>query len=300
MRTKILYFLVLLLALQTIGFAQNRKPAKEEFGDDTPGADFIIGCGIYFGSKKTASYYSGQPQNENNLNYIFDNFSWKKDILKLITDRNNFVSPNDTAIGIKEYPLDMHYKPSMSVSLGASYRFNKHWRLNIYYTFARLTAKDIFTVSYTNIIPGNERNDYLSYLLIGKENRSFFDLTGSYTFHPSKNIKPFIEFGAQFNYVRVKSFDAVIEDREFNLLDVYGGSTYVAGASMQEFEAHYGGAGFAVSGAAGIKFAFNESLSIDPVFYISWGKIKLEGYNDFHFNYGAYVRLVMSDTLFKK
>ena len=298
MKKSFIISLILVLFIPQWGWSQRDK--SEDDSNPSPGVDFIIGGGIYFGSKKTAGYYSGQPQNENNLNYIFDNYSWKKDIVKLITDNNNFISSTDTTIGIKEYPTAVKYKPAMSVMLGASYRFNKHWRLSIYYTFARLTAKDIFTVSYTNLVPGNERNDYLQYLLIGKENRSFIDVTGSYTFDASQYIKPFIEFGAQLNFVKVKSFDAVIENREFNLLDVYGGSNYVAGTYMQEFEPNYGGAGFAFTGTAGVKFCFNENISIDPIFYISWGKIHLTDYNDFHFNYGAYVRLIMSDGLFKK
>ena len=52
--------------------------------------------------------------------------------------------------------------------------------------------------------------------------------------------------------------------------------------------------------STGIKFAFSKAVSIDPCFYISFGKIGLEGYKDFHFNYGAYVRLVMSDAMFSK
>jgi hypothetical protein len=53
-------------------------------------------------------------------------------------------------------------------------------------------------------------------------------------------------------------------------------------------------------GAAGIKFAFNKWISVDPCFYISFGKVGLNGYKDFHFNYGAYIRIVMSDAVFQK
>ena len=113
-------------------------------------------------------------------------------------------------------------------------------------------------------------------------------------------MKPFIELGAQFNFVRVKSFDAVIENKTYNLLDVYGGQTYIPGADMQELDTKYGGPGFGFMGAAGIKFAFNKGVSIDPCFYISFGKVGLNGYKNFHFNYGAYVRLVMSDALFQR
>lgn len=290
--------ILFLLAVTVIPvFAQGYD--DDEMNIAGPGADFIIAGGIYMGGKAPAGYYSGIPTNENNLNYIFNNQSWMHEITRLIADNNSFVSPNEP-IYIKEYPGDMRYKAAMSVSIGASYRFDRHWRISIYYTFARMTAKDVFSVGFPNIVPTNEYNDYILYLLIGKENRSFFDLTGSYTFHANKIVKPFIEFGAQFNFVRVKSFDAVIENRPYNLLDVYGGSTYVAGAGMQELDTRYGGPGWGIVADAGIKFAFSKSVSVDPCFYVSFGKVGLEGYKDFHFNYGAYIRIVMSDAMFNK
>lgn len=297
------FFKTLLLSALLI-FSIGTTVHAQDYEDDElniagPGADFIIAGGMYIGSHVTAGYYSGIPTNENNLNYIFENTSWKDQITRLIADNNTFVSPNEPFY-IKEYPENMKYKLAMSVSIGASYRFNRHWRMSIYYTFARLTAKDIFTVGFPTVVPSNMYNDYIQYLLIGKENRSFFDLTGSYTFHVNKIIKPFIEFGAQFNFVRVKSFDAIIEGKEFNLLDVYGGSTYVAGAGMQELDTKYGGPGWGVLADVGIKFAFSKSVSVDPCFYVSFGKIGLEGYKDYHFNYGAYIRLVMSDAMFQK
>ena len=296
-------FKILLLSLLTILVVCPSVRAQEyddsELNIAGPGTDFVIAGGMYVGSSVTAGYYSGIPTNENNLNYIFNNTSWKDEITRLIADNNSFVSPNEE-IYIKEYPENMKYKLAMSVSLGVSYRFDRHWRMSLYYTFARLTAKDIFTVGFPSVIPSNLYNDYITYLLIGKENRSFFDLTGSYTFQFNKIVKPFIEFGAQFNFVRVKSFDAIIEDREYNLLDVYGGSTYVAGAGMQELDTKYGGPGWGVLADVGIKFAFSKSISVDPCFYVSFGKIGLEGYKNYHFNYGAYIRLVMSDAMFNR
>ncbi len=293
---KLLLSIVLLCTLLP-AFSQDYE--EEELNYPGPGADFIIAGGIYFGGKGPAGYYSGIPTNENNLNYIFNNQSWRHEIARLIADNNPNTSPNDS-IWIREYPADMHYKPAMSVTLGISYRFNKHWRMTLYYSFARLVAKDVFTVGFPNYVPGNESNDYLMYVIMGKENRSFFDLTGSYTFHVNKVVKPFIELGAQFNFVRVKSFDAIIENKTYNLLNVYGGSTYIAGAGMQELDTKYGGPGFGFMGAAGIKFAFNKWISVDPCFYVSFGKVGLNGYKDFHFNYGAYVRLVMSDAVFER
>lgn len=291
--------LCLVFVTSTGCFGQSDEDAEMNIAG--PGVDFSISGGAYFGSKVTAAYYSGIPSNENNLNYIFNNYSWKQNIIDLISRNNSVISASDSIYLTNDsYPREMKYSTAMSVSIGTSYRFDRHWRINLYYTFARLTAKGMFAVYYDSYTPGNEVNDYFLYGLLGKENRSMFDLTGSYTFHASKFVKPYVEFGAQFNFVRVKSFDAVIEEKEFNLLDIYGGATYVQGAYMQTYDPHYGGAGWGVVASAGIKFAFSPSISIDPCFYVSFGKINLTGYKDYHFNYGAYVRLVMSDAMFRR
>lgn len=291
-------FLVVFFLQPSFGqdFSEDRK---NELNIADPGVDFIIAGGIYMGSPKTAGYYGGYPENELNLNYVFRNEYWKKEIIKLITDKNSFISSTDTTIGIRDYPAKVHYQPAMSVCIGASYRFDEHWCINIYYSFARLVVKSLFNVKYDNRVPGNlDRPEFLSYLLYGKENRSFFDLTGSYTFQFNKIFKPFIEFGAQFNFVKVKSFDAVIENREFTLLDMYGGASYVPG--MTQYKPNYGGPGFGVTGVIGAKLAFSKSVSVDPCFYVSFGKIGLNGYKDFHLNWGAYIRLVLSDSMFSR
>ena len=298
---RILFLLLFLPAFSLqLSFGQNfSEDKKNEMNIADPGVDFIVAGGIYMGSPKTAAYYSGRPENELNLNYVFGNEYWKKEIIKLITDKNSFISSTDTTIGIRDYPEKVHYQPSMSVCLGASYRFDEHWRINIYYTFARLVAKSVFNVKYDNRVPGNlDRPEFLDYLLLGKENRSFFDLTGSYTFQFNKIFKPFLEVGVQFNYVKVKSFDAVIEDREFTLLDMYGGASYVPG--MTQYKPNYGGPGFGVTGVIGAKLAFSKSVSVDPCFYLSFGKIGLNDYKDFHLNWGAYIRLVLSDSMFSR
>ena len=295
-------FLLLLSLLLVSQFSYSQSFSADKKNDlniADPGVDFIIAGGIYMGSPKTAGYYGGYPENELTLNYVFRNEYWTKEILKLITDHNNFVSSTDTTIGIRDYPDQVHYQPAMSVCIGASYRFDEHWRINIYYTFARLNVKSIFNVRYDNRVPGNiDRPEFLSYLLLGKENRSFFDLTGSYTFQFNRIFKPFIEFGAQFNFVKVKSLDAIIEDREYTLLDYYGGASYVPG--MTTYKPNYGGPGFGVTGVIGAKLAFSKSVSVDPCFYVSFGKIGLNGYKDFHLNWGAYIRLVLSDAMFAK
>lgn len=282
-------------------FAQEKADSvatknKQEKSIKDMGFDFFIGAGIYKGSKAQAGYYSGIPTNENNLDYIFGNYYWKKDIVDLIVKNNSYVSYNDSTISVKEYPGRMRYAPSMAIQLGFTYKYSKNWGMTFTYSFSRCVVKDFFTVRYDNAVPGNERNDYLLYGLIGKENRSFFDLSARYTFHPSKIVKPFIEIGAQFNYVKVHSFDAIIEEKEFSLLDIYGGEAYVPGVSMQTFKVIYGGPGFGFSADVGLKIVCSPTISLDPMFYISVSKFGLKGYKDFGLNWGAFVRIIMNDS----
>ena len=197
-------------------------------------------------------------------------------------------------------PQNMKYKPAVSVTLGARYRFDSHWRIGISYTYARTVAQDVFQLKFKNSVSGNERNNYLMYDLVGTENRSMIDITFSYTFQMHEMVKPFVELGGQFNFLRVKSFKAIIEDKDFSLLDEYGGVTYVQGADQQKFKTHYGGAGFALVGTVGISIDFKGKASLDPCFYANFGKLHLPNYQNFAFHCGAYIRLVMTDKLFKK
>lgn len=292
-------FFFLVVALQ-LSYSQNfTADQKNELNIADPGVDFIIAGGIYMGSAKTAGYYGGYPENELNLNFVFNSY-WRQIIEVMSNKKPGVVSSTDTTIGIRDYPDHVNYQPAMSVCIGASYRFDEHWRINIYYTFARLTAKSAFNVNYDNRVLGNmDKPQFFTYVLLGKENRSFFDLTGSYTFQFNRIFKPFIEFGAQFNFVKVKSLEAVIEDHPFPLFNKTNG-TNANGTPSLLGRQDYGGPGFGVTGVIGAKLAFSKSISVDPCFYVSYGKIGLNGYKDFHLNWGAYIRLVLSDAMFQR
>lgn len=296
---KIGFFLLFIFTLY-FSLGQESHLEKERKVSTEQGVDFSIAGGIYFSNFYTAAYYNGTATNENNLNYIFNNFSWKQSIDNLITSHNHFISSSDAQIQLAELPAKMHYSPGFFIQLGVKYRFNKHWGISLNYSFVRLKASDVFSVTFNKTIPGNDIPDYLLYDIVGIENRSFFDLNAIYLFETKGIVKPFIEIGGQFNFIRVKSFDAYIEGEKFSLLDIYGGSTYVANTSMQTFDTKFGGPGFGVSSAFGIKLAFNPILSLDPTCYVTAAKYGLTGYNDFTFNYGFMIRIVMNDSFFAK
>lgn len=287
-----------LLISSFLGYSQNDFSEEKDYQD--MGFEFFIGGGAYWGSKVTAEYYNGAPYNENNLDYILKNRYWYDEINRIIHD--SYPQAMGDSIWIEDYPSNMRYKISFNIAIGFRYRFNKNWGLVLNNMVSRLTASDVFLLHFPTL-EGNQRNDYAIENIIGKEDRFLIDLGVSYTMHPHKAIKPFFELGVQFNYLKVKEFKAVFEyntqnEQEYNLLNLYQGSSYVPGMQQGATNVIWGGPGFGFSGVFGVKILFNDDISIDPLFYCSMSRFGLEGYKQFCFNYGVTVRLAMSDRAF--
>lgn len=298
MKSHILFSLFLIF-FSFVSFSQTDVEKSRDYQD--MGFDFFVAGGAYFGSSVTAEYYNGAPYNENNLDYILKNKYWYDEINLVIQE--NYPYAGDS-IWVEDYPSQMRYKMAFSIALGLRYKFNKHWCFVLNNSFARLTATDIFLLHFPTI-EGNLRNDYAMANIMGKEDRFLIDVGMGYTMHPNDRIKPFFELGIQFNYVKTKEFIAVFErgelnEREYNLLNQYQGSSYVPGMQTGATNVIWGGPGFGFSGVVGVKFIFNQDVSIDPMFYASMSRFGIEGYKQFCFNYGIFVRLTLSDKAFLK
>ena len=294
--------------LPVMTFAQ-----REEIGDaityrDTTwydrGFDFYIGGGMFWGGKKTALYYNGSKYNECGLDYIFKNKYWVESLTRAVTQLYPYVSMNDE-IGYNEKDLNMTptYNLSSNIGLGVRYKIGNNWGISLSYSFSRLSVTNKVLLDVKGSVPGNlVKQPELT--LAAKEDRSMIDLSVSYLFSDvHRMIKPFVEVGAQFNYVRVKTFDALLLDTHNNpawsqtLLDPYGGESYVPGVDMQTYDVIYGGPGYGFSFAAGLKLVINRYVSLDPTFYgcMSHLHIKPYGNSVMTFNYGLMLRVVVND-----
>ncbi|MBO4489069.1 MAG: hypothetical protein J5741_05365 [Bacteroidales bacterium] len=261
------------------------------------GFDLYIGGGAFFANKQNALYYNGSSLNECNLDYIFSNQYWYEEIQREVSNQYNSVSITDE-ISYREEDLDwnVRYKIKTMLHLGARYKFGHNWGLSLSYSFCRLTTSSRFLLDYTSV-SGN-LVDAPVMEIHGKEDRSMIDLSASYLISQLNPIaKPFVEVGAQFNFCKAKILEAAIGDRTWTMLDPYNGEHYVPGAQMTTYDVVYGGAGYGISFAAGLKIVVNKSVSIDPTFYgcmASYG-IKPLQERAFNFNYGVVVRLVVND-----
>lgn len=202
-----------------------------------------------------------------------------------------------------DYPKEVKYNLGMSFSLGAKYKFHKNWGFFINYSHVRLSASGVFLIKFDQPI-GNQRNDYAMENLLAKEERSCFDIGISHLFHTNSIIKPFIEVGLQFNYIKVKSFQAIIEDTPFDLLSSVT-TNYVPGQQTNPNYKNWAAPGFGTSITGGVKIVFNEIFSIDPLLTLSLSSMghseNLVGYNTgLTFNYIFVVRLVVSDLFYSQ
>lgn len=266
------------------------------------GFDLYIGSGAFFANKQNALYYNGSRLNECNLDYIFNNHYWYEEIQREVNRLYPHVSITDE-ISYREENLDwnVRYKIKTMLHLGARYKFGRNWGLALSYSFTRLTTSSQLLLNYSSV-SGN-LVDAPVMELHGKEDRSMIDLSASYLISQLNPIaKPFIEVGAQFNFCKAKLFKALIGEREWTLLDPYNGQSYVPGAQMNTYDVIYGGAGYGLSFAAGLKIVVSKSVSIDPAFYGCMAAYGIKPLQErvFNFNYGVIIRLVMNDYFFKR
>lgn len=299
---------VLLAAISMTGFSQNWRSHHrtvdenaEDLSEDDKikdqGFNFIIAGGCYFGDKYNAQYYNGALGNENNLGYLFGNKYWYDEINTKIKDRYPFISDSVYLDG----PLgNTSYKVSVFIQLGVKYRLTKNWGVQLTYSFAHLIPSGQFRLLY-NSPSGNigGRTGMLdNQYVVGSENRSMFDLSACYIFSTKSIVKPYLEAGFQFNFVRVKKMEAVFYDDNKNKILTYSilnnYQNNVPGVQSDGSTVKYGGPGFGFSACAGLKIAFNKAVSIDPNFYFSASKFGLEGYKKFSFNFGILIRFVFN------
>lgn len=274
------------------------------------GFDFYIAGGMLFGDKFNANYYNGSKRNENNLNFVMGNQYWYEAWQQTVSEYYPHISINDQIYvnDPADFDWNLRYKLSLMVSLGARYKLGGGWALALSYSFSRMTTSTHVLLS-ANTVTGNTTKQPVV-AMVGKEDRSMIDLSASYLFSQVSPVaKPFVELGLQFNYAKVKSFDATLLDQNghavgttYSLLNIYDNQGYYPGA--QTYDYIFGGPGFGFSGAAGLKIVCGKYVSIDPTFYCYFGRLgiyqgkNVAGENKFTFNCGAQIRIVMNDFFF--
>jgi hypothetical protein len=311
------FVLFLFYGLTNITYAQRKEHNHDEDDEFMPkkditwkqkGFEFYIGGGIYGAGKKTANYYNGAPENSINLSLLINNEIRWLAILERLKRSYPYID-NDVTIR-EEYNYTSSYDIAMDISVGAKYRVNKNLYIELSYSFKRLTCNNRFVFDFPGGVPGNKENPPYSgwQFLVAKEDRHYIDLSVGYILQKHEIVKPFVSLGALFNYIRIKSFQVILEGNEKEAIDLMGMARYPDWDGIQPMPNYkdWAGPGYGFSFTIGLKIAFSRMVSLDPVFQLSVGsfgnsKTNLPNFDtSLCFNYMAGVRLVMNDAFFAR
>jgi hypothetical protein len=270
--------------------AQNNQYADQEECKNRSGIEYGGIAGFYIPGNGTAGFYSGKPENENSANYIMKNKYWYEDIYRL-------TGAYDTVF-IREYPGRMRYNPAFSFGLFVKYDIDCRKGFYLQFHYVKLTAKDIITFEVDPPIDYLAEPDIRHYPVIGIEERNMMDLGFTYALGNNPASRLILGGGINMNNTLVKESVLRIEDKPFNMVNIYsGGQTYVPGAALQSYEMRQGGIGFGIFGTIGGRFEFSQAIAIEPGIAVYYKQINLESYSGFYPQFNFFVKLCFRDLV---
>ncbi|MPM22255.1 hypothetical protein SDC9_68706 [bioreactor metagenome] len=259
----------------------------------TPGWNLGINTGYYRASSNSAGYYDGRPQNENNINYVLNNYYWNQDIRRELMD----VYSRDS-FQLVEYPAKMKYNGAMLFGFSARYNYSADFSLNFQFNFEKLHLNDVFNLEVYPALPGDVQT-FIPCMITGEEARSNIDFSMMFSFASKARspLKPFFEIGVNLNSVNVKSSQIHIIDLTYNIRDIYNGVPYIPNTPLSEYPIKQGGIGYGLYSTVGLRYVMSKDFWVELLGMINYSTINLEGYKGFGLHYAPVLRLVMSPAM---
>jgi len=259
----------------------------------TRGWNLGINTGYYKASSVHAGYYDGRPQNENNIDYVLNNYYWRQDI-----EREIYEETGRDSFWLAEYPAQMKYNAAMMFGFVARYHYSADFSLNFQFNYAKLQLNDVFNLEVWPAIPGNVQS-FVPCAITGEESRSNIDFSMMFSFATKSKTpwKPFYELGVNLNSVNVKSAQIHIFDLTYNIRDIYGGVPYVPNTPLSEYPIRQGGVGFGLYSSLGVRYIFSKDVWVELLGMINYSKVHLEGYEEFGLHWAPVLRLVLSPSM---
>lgn len=308
-----------LLFMNTVTFAQvkeNRFTEEEKKWSEynLTGWRFGINMGMYFANKGSAQYYSGLPQNENNIAWVLNNKYWyqeirqelnSRDILKNTSEHPEWngaysewkaiynVPSGDTSQWWIYYPENMKYDAAISPGFYVKFNFNNTTGVFIQSNYVKLRTSGVFQMTIDSITGFSEPALRPGYIR-SEEERINIDIGISKFYRTGQVTSVFIETGFHMNSTQVLENRIQIGNKEYSIINTYLNQNYVPNSNLTEYSIYQGGMGFGIFVNGGLKFILTESISIDPGVQFYWKKINLTGYEDFGMSYYTYIRMIFS------
>lgn len=268
--------------------AQHTSPRPEKDARENRGFQFGFNIGLFLPNGYTANYYNGSDGNENNIRYIFGNYYNYQDIRRLLNVSDTFF--------VKQFPADMHYRPTTIAGFYMGYNFNRKNSMYIQFNYSKLKPRDIFTVEV-------DPKDYLTepdlrlYTVSGEEERINIDIGYSRSYPVTDHMDFVASAGLALNDTKVLKAVINLEGKEYSIVNVYGNRSYVPGTNMQEYQFTEGGIGFGLHGGAGVNFNFANKFALQPGVTLYWNNVNLEGYKAMKISSCFFLRIIALNIL---
>ncbi len=252
--------------------------------DSIPRWDFGINLGAYFPDKYSANFYNGTPDNVNNVNYVMSNKYWYQDI--------KYSLDSDDTVFVTGYPTDMHYQVAFTGGLFVRFNFNRKNGIFLEANYTQLKAEDVVTVE-VDPRPYATLPDLRNMPILGKEYRVLIDLGYQRSFPLKSKIYFFLQGGAIMCYTRVLRSVFVVEEREYNLINVYGSQGYIPNFNSQTYNINQSAYGFGTFFGGGAGFPLTDLFGMEPGFSIQYYPVNLEDYPRWKSSFSIYLRILL-------
>lgn len=273
---------------------------------------FGINMGMYFANQQTVGFYNGIPENENKIQWVLNNEYWYDEIRQELNSNEVIKNPDDVPLGWQgEYDIwrldngvaagdttkwwiyypDLKYNAAISPGFYLKFNFNNSTGIFIQSNYVKLKTSGIFQMVIDSINYVSNPALRAGYIR-GEEERVTIDIGISKFYPVGKITNIFIETGFHMNSTRVLENKIQIGNLQYTLVNTYGNRQYIPNSNMTSYEIYQGGIGFGIFLSGGVKFIFNEKISVDPGIQFYYKKVNLEGYSDFAMDYYMYVRLM--------
>ncbi len=246
-------------------------------------------AGIYIADKASAAFYSGEPDKENYVNYVFNNPHWYEELWKM-----DFFK--DTAY-VLDYPEKMSYAPAFSFGLFVKYDLNCKTGIYAQFYYVKLRANDIVTVEVDPPIDALYERKIRHCPITGIEERNILDLGISHSFGLNKVSRLSVGAGVSMNNTLVKEHYIYISEKKYNLMRIYGNNLYIPNSNQQIFQVRQGGIGFGMFASIGVRFEFSPVVAIEPGASVHFMKINLDETSHLTPQMDFYLKLSFRDLL---
>lgn len=281
-KSKIILILFLLSCLiQQSTFAQPDEIQGMKEG-------WIIGLhtGIYFANSYTANYYNGTESNENNISFVLDNQYRRNEILDYFDATTYTYSQEDL-------PKNMEYAPEMNIGFLIRNNITEDWGIFANFNHVKLVAKGNFILEFDPNEIATE-DDNRVFKIYGVEERTNINIGLHRQFNNlSPQITYYGEIGININNTVVEKSAIELGDLNYSIINKYGGNTsYVPGMQQPEYDFRLGGIGFGTFGGMGMKYLFNDKLTVDVGLTSYVKNINLDDYKSFTVHWSPYARIM--------